>query len=346
MKKTSTIHSYFFILIFSITSFTSGLQADHNTSIDIAYNSISKKVLHWSEYLDIRISSWLDDNVSYEECQAQEINHIKNENTQKKYDINYFFQNNKYLNETKDIYVRLRLNNYLYSREKNRMNVRLNAQLPFDRCKAQWKFFLQDSTNSLSEVKSTDTSNGGVGIRYYQEALYGVSASYSLGLSGGSPYLRGRYKFPIKYHDWKIEPVQIFKYSTKYYFEEETNIYFDKYLNENDLFRIQLHRKSGSTLEGTDYGIIFRYYLNLGKDSGLELSQSFFGNTHYSHYYALDESYNNINNYVTSISWRENLWRKWFYYEIRPTVNFHKDYNYKPSYSLRFLFDIYFGEYN
>ena len=345
MKKYMQNNIYVFLTLFLFLHITTCDAEDNNTIFDHAYSKVSNKVLDWSEYLDIRISSWLDDNVSDPECLAQSIDGFRNRNKHKEYNADSFFQNNKYLNDTKDIYVRLRLNNYLYSRKSNKMNIKLNAQLPFNRCRQQWKLFLQDPTNGQRENRSTDTSSGGVGIRYYRQEGYGIDSSYSLGFTGGSPYVRARYKLPIKFHSWKIEPIQIFKYSKKYYFEEETNIYFDKSLDD-DLFRILLHRKSASTLTGTDYGISFQYYLYLGKNAGLEFSQSFFGNTHYSHYYAFDKNYNNINNYVSSISWRENIWRKWLYFEVRPTINFHKDFDYKPSYTFRFLFDIYFGEYN
>jgi len=342
MKRYLQPKRYFFLSFFFIFQ-TTICYAEHNTTIDYTYNKISQKVLDWSEYLDVHISHWLDDNASNPKCLAQDINGFKNSN--KTYNVDSFFQNNRYLNDTEDIYVRLRLNSYLYSRKSNKMNIKLNAQLPFNRCRQQWKLFLQNPTNGQRENKLTDTSSGGVGIRYYRQESYGINSSYSLGFSAGSPYVRARYKLPIRLYSWKIEPIQIFKYSKKYYFEEETNIYFDKSLDD-DLFRIILHRKSASTLTGTDYGISFQYYLYLGKNAGFEFSQSFFGNTHYSHYYAFDKNYNNINNYVSSISWRENIWRKWLYFEIRPTINFHKDFNYKPSYTLRFLFDIYFGKYN
>jgi hypothetical protein len=51
-----------------------------------------------------------------------------------------------------------------------------------------------------------------------------------------------------------------------------------------------------------------------------------------------------IHDYVTSFSWRANIWRKWFYYEVRPSVSFHKQYDYEPNYQVRLFFDFYFGK--
>jgi len=346
MKRFIKNHIYLYLsLVFFLHPNTCNAE-DNNTIFDQAHSSISEKVLDWSEYLDIHISSWLDNNTTNNKvCLEQDIIGFRGEDKYREYNVDSFFQSNKYFNETEDIYVRLRLNNYLYSKKSNKVNVKLNAQLPFNRCKRQWKFFLQDPANIQRENSLTDTSSDGVGIRYYKERKGGIDSGYSLGFTAGSPYVRARYKFPIELDTWKIEPIQLFKYSKKYYFEEETNIYFDKPIDD-DLFRISLHRKSASTLTGTDYSINFQYYLYLGKNAGLEFTQSFTGNTDYSHRYSSEKNYHDINNYVSSISWRENIWRKWLYFEVKPTINFHKDFNYKPSYEFHFLFDIYFGEYN
>ena len=225
------------------------------------------------------------------------------------------------------------------------IKLKLNAQIPFNRCKRELQLFLQDVQGDASEVRSTDASNGGVGIRYFREGFFGIKSNYSLGIRNSSPYVRARFRLPIKYASWTIEPVQSIKYSDKNKLELETNIYFDRMIDEQ-LFRIQLNRESGDHINGIDYGLSFEYYAFLGKNSGLGFRQSFFGNTYYNDFYEFDDDYNGINNYVTTVTWRENIWRKWFYYEIRPTVNFHKDYGYTPSYSLRVTFDFYFGKYN
>jgi len=156
----------------------------------------------------------------------------------------------------------------------------------------------------------------------------------------------------LKTDTWEIEPVQTFKYSNKYHFEEETNLYFDRTFDNNALFRITLQRGSQSTLQGMDYGLKFEYYSHPKKNKGWHFEQEFFGNTKYRHrkkkyreYHPKNEFFG-INNYATTISYRANIWRKWFYYEIKPGVNFHRDVNYKPNYSLRFFFDFYFGDYH
>lgn len=340
MQYISIFNIYLLNVIFSSLLLVSSLKAEHNTSIDRFHKNVSTYVLDSSDYLDTHISQWLGNDIN-KTCLAEPIEDLSPSS-----EIDSFFQNNKYLSETKDTYIRLRMDNHLYSKDKNKIRFKLSAQLPFDRCKKQFQLFFKDENTHADEVKSTDTSYGGVGIRYQQKEKYGVKSSYAIGLRNQAPYIRGRYALPFKYKSWEIEPVQVLKYSNKYYFEEETNIYFDKTINEKDLFRIQLHREAGTKLDGTDYGLTFEYYLHTEKNSGLRLRQSFFGNTHYNDVYKNDKDYHGINNYVTSFSWRENILRDWLYYEVRPGVNYHKDHNFKPSYSLRFFVDIYFGEYS
>ena len=333
------LKSLFILVLFSSTSMATEDEKTEYTYVDELHKNISHTIVDWANKLDSNISNWLGDPEKNAVCEVEtDITMPDTVDT-----VDAFFQNDRYLNETRDTYVRLRIRNDFYSRESNRMNVRVSARLPFDKCKKQWNIFLEDASTNNNEIKETDTSSGGVGVSFFKEGKFGVKRKYSVGLQGGAPYARARYSLPMKFAGWEIEPVQTFKYSTKYYFEEETNIYFDKFFDKNNLFRIQLNRETASTERGTGYGLTLQYYWNLEKNGKFEFTQSFFGNTYYNDFYELDENYSGINNYVTSVSWRQNIWRDWFYYEIKPSINYHRDYNYEPSYFIRFNFDFYFG---
>ena len=335
----------YFLLVFSSISMAATDEKNEYTYIDELHQDISHTIVDWADILDENISSWLSDDEELASCKVSSpLTKPDTTNLVKSVDsVDSFFQNERYLNETRDIYVRLRLRNDFYSRESNSMKVRVSARLPFDKCKKNWNIFLEDASPNKSEIKTTDTASGGVGVSFNNKGKFGVDASYSVGLQSSYPYVRGRFRFPMKFDNWEIEPVQTFKYSIKDYFEEETNIYFDRFFDKNNLFRIQLHRETASTERGTDYGLTLQYYWNLEEDGKFEFTQSFFGNTYYNDFYELDKNYSGINNYVTSVSWRQNIWRDWFYYEIKPSINFHRDYNYDPSYFIRFNFDFYFG---
>ncbi len=323
--------------------------------IDETHTTLSKKVLEWSRMIDTALSSWAGNDEINTTTVASNISDQTLENRVESVDA--FFQNDKYLNETDNTFIRIRVDNNFQSKESNKFNFSVSAQLPLGKSKKSFKIFVDDLTsdnakNILNDDSEEDRLAPDIGVHYFAEKRYGIKSRYSLGLSGLDPFVRARYTMTVKTDKWLIDPVQLFQYSANDEFEEETNIYFDKQLKESSLIRIQLHRKTQTKVKGMDYALSLQYYWSPKKDTGLKLSQSFLGNTKYR--YRVDENveppvtknYSGIHNYLTSLSWRENIWRKWFYYEVRPGVNFHKDHDYKPNYTIRLFMDFYFGQYH
>lgn len=270
--------------------------------------------------------------------------------------VDAFFQNQKYLNETEDTFLRVRVVSYFQSKESSDFDLTLSAQMPFRKSRKNLKIFIENITlDNAKEILKDDSGNDheapDIGLHYYNPSN-GIKSRYSIGLGGIDPFVKARYNMPIRTNQWLIDLVQLFKYSTDDKFEEETNIYFDKKVGEKSLFRIQLHRKTQEDIAGMDYALSLQYYRSFKKESGFGFGQSFFANTKYQH--TVDsgaeppqtKKYAGIHNYVTSLSWREHIWRKWFYYEVRPSVSFHKQYDYEPNYRIRLFFDFYFGKFN
>ncbi len=323
--------------------------------IDDTHTALSETILEWSDAIDTTLSSWGENDEANITTVESNVSNATLETKVKS--IDSFFQNNKYLNETHNTFVRVHLDNYFQSKKSNDFNLRVSAQIPFSKSKKNLKIFIDDMTldntkNILKDDTEEDRLVPDIGIHYFAPETYGIESRYSLGFSGINPFVKAKYNMPIRTNKWLIDPVQLFKYSTNDEFEEETNIYFDKQLKKSSLFRIQLHRKTETNADGMDYALSLQYYWSPKKDTGLRLAQSFFGNTKYQ--YIVDENveppqtknYGGINNYATSLSWRENIWRKWFYYEVRPGVNFARRYDYEPNYTIRLLIDFYFGQYN
>jgi len=323
--------------------------------IDETHTTLSKKVLEWSDTIDTTLNSWVGNDEINTTTVGSNVSNNTLENKVKVVDS--FFQNNKYLNETEETFIRVRVDSNFQSKESNDLNLRVSAQIPFSKSKKSFKIFVDDITldnakNILKDNSEEDRLTPDIGVHYFAPETYGINSRYSLGLSGIDPFVSARYNVSTRTDEWLIDLVQFFKYSTDDEFEEDTDIYFDKQFKESSLFRIQLHRNTQTNVDGMNYGLAFQYYWTPKKDAGLKLSQSFWGNTKYQ--YIVDgnvkppqtENYSGINNYVTSVSWRENIWRKWFYYEVRPGVNFQKQYDYEPNYTLRLIFDFYFGQYH
>ena len=282
---------------------------------------------------------------------VSETNKPANTLEEKVHSVDQFFQNEKYLNETENTYIRVRGESYFQSKESNDFDLTVRAQMPFSKTKKRFKIFVDDLTlDNANDILKDTSETPDIGIHYFA-SRHKILSRYSIGLSGIDPFVRARYNMPINVDEWLIDPVQLFRYSTDDKFEEETNIYFDRKVGEKSLLRIQLHRSTQDEIDGMNYALSAQYYRSTKKDTGFGFGQTFFGNTEYEYTtekgvpHPKTKKYGGIHNYVTNFSWRANIWRKWFFYEVRPSVSFHKQYDYEPNYRVRIFFDFYFGKF-
>jgi len=324
-------------------------QRDYN-SIDSTHKVLSDTIIKWSEELDTTLSGYLgndETNISESDETKMSLDSFR----EKVKSADAFFQNKRYLHETDDTFVTVRIDSEFQSKESNNFKVKMGGQLPLRKTKQLFKIFLNDiiMNNTLSG-KEEEGVTPKIGLQYSMLETYGIHSKYSLGTRGIHPFVRARFYMTILTNSWIIGPSQMFKYSLENKFEEETNIYFDNQYKDRSLLRVHLHRKTQDEIDGMDYALTLQYYWSPVKNMGLRISQSFVGNTKYP--YIVDNNVNppqiktfgGINNYATSFSLRQSIWRKWFFYEVRPGVSFHKDYAYEPNYTLRFLLDFHFGQ--
>jgi len=336
------------LFLYSLVSFES--IADTNTElnqdnryIDRTYEGISKYIVDFSEAIDTTLSGFLE--------KSDENSTIK---LNKKESVDAFFQNNKFLNETQETYISIRLNSLLESKEKNSFNYTVNAQIPLSRSQKNLNLFIDNTADkvikNITPEETEDVSSPEVGVNYFAPSFYGIKSKYLVGAGGINLFARARYSIKFEPGEWTIEPVQTFMYSSIDRFEEQSNIYFDTQVLKETLFRVMLHRKTETNMDGMDYALAVQYYWSPQKNTVLNITQSFSGNTEYK--YIADkstipqkrETYRGISNYATIISWRESIWKKWFFYELRPGISFHKIYDYDANYTFNFLVDFYFGK--
>jgi hypothetical protein len=219
----------------------------------------------------------------------------------------------------------------------------VSAHIALKKTNKKLNLFISGTSDGTKKIIDKNSATE-LGLNYFRSDYYKIKSKYSIGIRGFNLFLRARYYKIFNYGNWKIEPMQIFEYSTRDHFKESTFVYFDKTLWEKNLFRIALHRETRTNLTGMDYDISAQYYWNFNKKTILQFAEVFAGNTQYKVYPASEE-YSGINNYTTVINFRKNIWKKWFFYEISPSVNFHKQNDYKANYSIMFLINIYFGNF-
>lgn len=335
-----------FFVFLNTQSFAKSAQHQELTFLDTAHESISETV--------IDISDSIDDGLNYFAEERDTTQVFIDDNS-----ADSFFQNKKFLEETDNAYVRIRTNYLIQSKESTDHDINVRASVPLSKTRKSLKLFIEsfddDEMNEMTTQNANDmdfSSAPTVGVSYFSPKTYGIKSKYRLGIRNTQPYVQARYNKVYESGRWKIEPVQSFVYSTKNDFSEETNLYCDKNLGDRSLFRVQLQRGTQSHLDGMNYGLGLSYYRTIDNRTGLNFSQSFSGNTKYRHVTndattpaTLSNTYAGLNNYVTAVNWRQNVWKKWFYYEVRPSVNFARQYDYKANYSLLVNLDFYFGRF-
>ena len=319
---------------------------NEDSYIDNFHSSISNDVYTLSNSIDKFMSGAEDD---------------KNSTTENKElcdptkSVDSFFQTNKFLNETEKTFLRVNFNSLFQTKGSNDFKYKVRARIPLSRTKRNYNLFIEDiqesgSNQELKDESINQSSSTAVGVNYFAPKTYGIKSKYSLGTSGFHPFIRARYNLNYELAHWNIEPVQTFKYSSSKKFEEETHIYLDKVIKDAELLRFTLYRHTQENVQGVDYALSAQYFLPLKNKAALSISQAFVGNTKYIDvpYGAIVptnyNTYGGINNYATALNYRKNIWKKWFFYELSPGINFHRQHDYKVNYSLRFSIDMYFGQ--
>lgn len=341
--RVIAITLYFFLVTLCVADDNRTQQTFHGY-VDEKQKKFSKKVVNFFDSVDKSISIWINDSDENISCDEMEV--ILNEKFFKDQNpIDQFFKNDKYIDETEVSFLRIRLGSAFQSKESMDFSYKIRAQIPLSRTKRSFQLFIDDVEENYFETATPVDKNKKsteVGVNYVAPIYKDIKSKYSIGISSLVAYAKARYSKDFKFEKWLIQPTQQFKYSLESDWSEETNIYFDRTLEKNSIFRTTLHRKTEAHVDGFNYAAAFSYYLTLSKRKGFSVSQQFWGNSKY----VCDEhpeQYNGISDYSTIASWRQNIFRKWIAYEVQPGVSFHRQYDYDPNYILKFYVDFYFG---
>ncbi|QOY51639.1 hypothetical protein [Candidatus Sulfurimonas baltica] len=333
----------FLFFVFNLSADTNSSSNFFETYIDASQKTISDKVVKWSDGIDKTVGSWISTSDGDTTCDGEDMQNS----------IDEFFQSEKFINETEKSYLRISLGSLFQSKASTTFSYKISAQLPLSRTRKNYKLFIDDIEQNYFDDTASSTSKDetapNIGVNYFAKEFHGIESKYSIGFRGLSAFVRARYSRNFKVGKWTIEPTQQFKYSTKYFAEEETNIYFDRKLDNLSLFRVSLHRKTMAHYDGMDYSFALSYYLTPKIYKGVSISQIFGGNTKFKYVInstipaTLSEPFGGISNYVTSIGFRRSIWREWITYEVQPAISFHREYDYEVNYMLQLKLNFYFG---
>ncbi len=315
---------------------------NENNYIDKAHSSISHRV----KYISLGIDDFILDKLDFFS------NRDKNTSVIKPNKVDELFINEKFINETRKSYIKLSTDFLYNSIDENSANVNLSASVALNKSNRRLKLFLnnfnQDNINDITKKSDYTQNKPEFGLSIIHDISKNIESKYSLGIRSLYPFARATFTYEKKIGNWRIEPFQNFEYSIKDEFKEYTILYLDKEVLRKVLFRAEFGRGTSSKTSGMDYDSVFHLFWTPQAKTGLQLSQGFYGNTRYE--YTADantgitERFDGINNYVTQLTFRQNIFRKWFFYQLSPGVNFSKSHDFKANYSFFARFDIIFGE--
>ncbi len=319
--------------------------------IDGLHKKATFQVKKWSSYADDTLVDMADYIDNKEANISEPTQSVAEEN---KNAVDSFFLNDKYLDETDQSYVSIRPDTQSSSKEDNEFNLKISAHLALSKSKKRFRLFIndldQDNVKHTGADNTKDQENAPeIGMNYFAPDSYGIKSKYSVGVKGVYPFARARYSTEFHAGEWIIEPIQTLKYSTKDDFEEETQLFFDTKVTNLSLLRLYVDRGTESRIPGMKYDGSISIFWTPSKDTGLSLSQYFNASTKFQHTQdenvdpIIYEDYSGIYNYGTSVSIRQNIWRKWLFYELQPGINFHKTYDYEANYTIRAFLDIFIG---
>jgi len=264
-------------------------------------------------------------------------------------EIDEFFLTRILLEERDKSYVRVSFLQGFNSLGKEEFISKLRARVYLTQSRKRFKLFAEDlDEDNIGNIGKSDDNPASIGIEKVSTKRLGIKPRYSIGFRGIDPFLRARFTYETDFGNWHFKPVQTFQYSLQEEFSEITELYLDKYLSEKILFRFVVDRGTQTGAPGMRYDGFMQLFYKTQEKEGLSFSLGFNGSTQYkqevgSSVPPLYEDHNKAYNYLLLFRYRQNIWKKWFFYEIAPGVNYHERYDYRPNYNINFRIDLFFG---
>jgi len=311
----------------------------------------SHKILIYSSNLDQMFSHGMEDEENLSTEKPIFIHEQDQETYQTVIGFDDFFKDEIYLDKNNNSYLKVS-GGYEYDyRGKAALFHTLSARIKLPKTEEKLQIFIGDEAQTAHSLFNPhqESFNEGIGIKYYFPSLYGrLVSNASVGFSSiDNPYVKTRIEYPVIFDRWLFKLSQNFKYSLKNNFDEWTNLYFDRKLSNQEIFRILLQRSTNSEVRGMDYLAKISYMRTRKYDVGCtyyiassgrskDLREVYYGN-------GLNPK-EGVYEYATGLVWRQKLMGDYLFYQIEPILSLHEQYDYTSNYRIKFTLDLYFGK--
>jgi hypothetical protein len=214
---------------------------------------------------------------------------------------------------------------------------KIRAKLDLPLAKHALKLFIEGDYQDDKILQGVDEEGTSLGLEHSLSTQF--DSRLRVGVSRiDNPYIQ--YRIGIKKQDGRIifEPYQYLKYSNDNEFEESTNLHIDIIVDERSLYRWHLYRSTQTDQDGMRYGTSLSWYRNLEGDRVIAFSIG--GNAETE----IEQGYDNrITDYYLTTNWKQNIFKKYMYLYITPSLHFSRETDYTIDPGLKVVYEWRFG---
>lgn len=246
---------------------------------------------------------------------------------------------------TEDASTRLRVSQgVLFEQgERFRLKTRLNVKFNVPHFKNRLKLFVADeNTNAdnnpvIDEIGLDETGEEAeLGLQYFAKASDRQNLSLTTGVKLDSleVFAGPRYRRTVRLNGWQLRFTQRFRWFTRRGWESGTRLDLENLLGRSLLFRQTIEGRWRKEDEGYRYEVSPTLIQPLRNRNGLEYRWGNAFRTRPNHRF--EES-------VLRVRYRQQVWRRWLFYEVAPQLAFRNDDDFKPVAGINLRLEVVFG---
>ena len=265
--------------------------------------------------------------------------------------LDSFFDDERIVDEENKTKVRLKLSAFTEEGENVDVSAKANISLVLPHTEKRLRLIVAgdpdedyDFDNTITEdigedFERTDERNTSLGLQYtLKETLQGqLKAGIGLRFHSGSPVpiLSTRYRQDFDVGTWLGRFTETLRWYTDKGLESKTRMDFERPVSEKFYFRTTARWIWYEDEDGYFYDVSCNLYQTLSRKKVLRYQWINSFRTEPNHY--LDEI-------ILRIRYRQQIWRKWFFYEIAPQLSFPRQNDYDVTPGILFKAEVIIGE--
>ncbi|UCF01581.1 MAG: hypothetical protein JSV14_14630 [Deltaproteobacteria bacterium] len=238
--------------------------------------------------------------------------------------VDGFYDDERFADEVNTTRIKLRVDYFLEKGEDPKLKFRFNLNLALPRINKRLKLLV----SGKPDEEETDETGAGLGEEGEEDNVEVALAyapvettEHNLSLRAGLRFknitpafwVGPRWRAYSQGEIWGTRLTNSFRWYTDTGFRIDTTLDFERPITENFFYRQSAKGTWDEDKDRYDYDVIFAVFQRLARKRSLKYEyRSKFRSTN-------DHQLDNI---IFSVTYRQNIWRRWLFFEIAPQVSF------------------------